>query len=81
MAITRQIQLQWDVIPIWPRRAESTDELVGNSVEELKNRGFAAIGELAIIAAGAVTYAGKHKAVAQANIMRVINIGQSSSAG
>ena len=29
--------LQWGVTPVWSRRAESTDELIENSLEELKS--------------------------------------------
>ena len=74
MATVRQMQLQWGVVPVWSRRAESTDELIENSVEELKKRGFVAAGELAVITAGVVTYARRHEAATQTNIMRVINI-------
>ena len=74
MATVRQMQLQWGVVPVWSRRAESTDELIENSVEELKNRGLVEEGELAVITAGVVTYARRHEAATQTNIMRVINI-------
>ena len=74
MATVRQMQLQWRVVPVWSRRAESTDELIENSVEELKNRGLVEEGELAVITAGVVTYARRHEAATQTNIMRVINI-------
>ena len=30
--------LQWGVTPVWSRRADSTDELIENSIEELKER-------------------------------------------
>ena len=74
MTTVRQMQLQWGVVPVWSRRAESTDELIESSVEELKNRGFVTVGELAVITAGVVTYARRHEAATQTNIMRVINI-------
>ncbi len=74
MATVRQMQLQWGVVPVWSRRAESTDELIENSVEELKDRGLVDEGELAVITAGVVTYARRHEAATQTNIMRVINI-------
>ena len=74
MATVRQMRLQWGVVPVWSRRAESTDELIESSVEELKNRGFVTVGELAVITAGVVTYARRHEAATQTNIMRVINI-------
>ena len=61
-------------MPIWSRRAESTDELIENSAQELKERGLVTEGELAVITAGVVTYARRHEAATQTNIMRVINI-------
>lgn len=74
MATVRQMQLQWGVIPVWSRRAESTDELIDNSTEELKAKGLVHSGELAVITAGVVTYARRHEAATQTNIMRIINI-------
>lgn len=74
MATVRQMQLQWGVIPVWSRRAESTDELIENSVEELKAKGLVKEGELAVITAGVVTYARRHEAATQTNILRVITI-------
>lgn len=74
MATVRQMQLQWGVVPVWSRRAESTDELIENSIEELKKRGFVTSGELAVITAGVVTYARRHEEATQTNIMRVIGI-------
>lgn len=74
MASVRQMQIQWGVTPVWSRRAESTDELIENSTEELKNRGMIHSGDLAVITAGVVTYARRHEAATQTNIMRIINI-------
>ena len=74
MATVRQMQLQWGRCPGMVTPAESTDELIESSVEELKNRGFVTVGELAVITAGVVTYARRHEAATQTNIMRVINI-------
>ena len=74
MATVRQMQLQWGVIPVWSRRAESTDELIENSTEELKEKGLVHPGELAVMTAGVVTYARRHEAATQTNIMRIINI-------
>ena len=68
------MMLQWGVTPIWSRRAESTDELIENSLEELKSDNVIKSGDLAVITAGIVTYARRHEAATQTNIMRVINI-------
>ena len=70
----RQMMLQWGVTPIWSRRAESTDELIENSLEELKNDNVIKSGDLAVITAGIVTYARRHEAAAATNIMRVVSV-------
>ncbi len=74
MATVRQMQLQWGVEPVWSRRADSTDELIENSLEELKNRKMLVEGDLVVITAGVVTYARRHEAATQTNIMRVLNV-------
>ena len=70
----RQMMLQWGVTPIWSRRAESTDELIENSLEELKSDNVIKSGDLAVITAGIVTYARRHEAAAATNIMRVVSV-------
>lgn len=74
MATVRQMQIQWGVIPVWSRRAETTDELIESSTEELKAKGLVKPGDLAVMTAGVVTYARRHEAATQTNIMRIINI-------
>lgn len=74
MSTVRQMQLQWGVVPVWSRRADSTDELIENSLEELKNRKMLEVGDLVVITAGVVTYARRHEAATQTNIMRVLNV-------
>ena len=68
----RQMMLQWGVTPVWSRRAESTDELIENSLEELKSGNVINSGDLAVITAGIVTYARRHEAATATNIMRVV---------
>ena len=70
----RQMMLQWGVTPVWSRRAESTDELIENSLEELKSGNVIKSGDLAVITAGIVTYARRHEAAAATNIMRVVSV-------
>ena len=67
MATVRQMQLQWGVTPVWSRRVE-------NSIEELKSRNIVESGKLAVLTAGVVSYARRHEAAAQTNIMRVVSI-------
>ena len=74
MSTVRQMQLQWGVTPVWSRRADSTDELIENSIEELKSRKHVESGKLAVLTAGVVSYARRHEEAAQTNIMRVVEI-------
>ncbi len=70
----RQMMLQWGVTPVWSRRAESTDELIENSLEELKHSSVIKSGDLVVITAGVVTYKRRHEAAASTNIMRVVSV-------
>ncbi len=70
----RQMMLQWGVTPVWSRRAESTDELIENSLEELKRSSVIKSGDLVVITAGVVTYKRRHEAAASTNIMRVVSV-------
>ena len=74
MTTVRQMQLQWGVTPVWSRRADTTDELIESSAEELKKRGLVHIGDTTVITAGVVTYARRHEAATETNIMRVMTI-------
>ena len=70
----RPMMLQWGVTPVWSRRAESTDELIENSLGELKSSEILKTGDLVVITAGIVTYARRHEAAAATNIMRVVSV-------
>ena len=70
----RQMMIYWGVKPIWSRRADSTDELVETSIEELKEWGLVETGDIAIITAGMVTYASRNEPATQTNSMRVVSI-------
>ena len=74
MTTVRQMQLQWGVTPVWSRRADTTDELIESSVEELKQRGLVQLGDTTVITAGVVTYARRHESATETNIMRVMII-------
>lgn len=74
MTTVRQMQLQWGVTPVWSRRADTTDELIESSAEELKSRGMVHVGDTTVITAGVVTYSRRHEAAMETNIMRVMTI-------
>lgn len=69
------MMLQWGVTPVWSRRAESTDELIENSLEELKSDNVSNLVHLGrYYRMGIVTYARRHEAAAATNIMRVVSV-------
>ena len=70
----RQMMIYWGVKPIWSRRADSTDELVESSIEELKERGLVETGDVVVVTAGMVTYASRNQPATQTNSMRVVSI-------
>ena len=74
MTTVRQMQLQWGVTPVWSRRADTTDELIESSAEELKSRGMVHVVDTTVITAGVVTYSRRHEAATETNIMRVMTI-------
>ncbi|MDO5416999.1 MAG: pyruvate kinase [Lachnospiraceae bacterium] len=74
MSSVRQMMIYWGVKPLWSRRAETTDELIENSLEELKEKGIVEVGDITVITAGVVTYAKRHEPATQTNIMRVVPI-------
>ncbi len=74
MSVVRQMMIYWGVKPIWSRRADSTDELIESSVDELKNLDLVKTGDLIVVTAGVVSYANRHEPAAQTNIMRVVPI-------
>jgi pyruvate kinase len=53
---------------------KQVDELIENSLEELKSGNVINSGDLAVITAGIVTYARRHEAATATNIMRVVSV-------
>jgi len=74
MSVVRQMMIYWGVKPIWSRRADSTDELIESSIDELKAMELVKEGDLAVVTAGVVNFASRHEPAAQTNIMRVVSI-------
>ena len=74
LSAVRQMMIYWGVKPLWSKRAESTDELIEYSLEELKEKGIVREGDLAVITAGVVSYARRNEPATQTNIMRVVPI-------
>ena len=70
----RQMMLLWGVTPVWARRAETTDELVDASIEELFERKLIAEGELCVITAGVLSRLTRDQPAAATNIMRIIQV-------
>ncbi len=74
MSVVRQMMLYWGVKPLWARRADSTDELIESSIDELKEKGLVQPGDLAVVTAGVVSYSRRNEPATETNIMRVIPI-------
>ncbi|MCI8950714.1 MAG: pyruvate kinase [Lachnospiraceae bacterium] len=74
MSAVRQMMIYWGVRPIWSRRAESTDELIENSLRELQEKGIVEKGDITVITAGVVSYVRRNEPATQTNIMRVVPI-------
>ena len=74
MATVRRTMLLWGTIPVWSKRAESTDELIENSIDELKKEGYVKSGEVTVVTAGVLNYRSKDKRATDTNIMRVVPV-------
>jgi pyruvate kinase len=70
----RQMQIYWGVKPFYARRESSTDDLISASLELLKKKEIITSGDIAVVTAGVVNYADRHKPVAHTNMMRVIEV-------
>ncbi len=68
----RQMMLYWGVIPVWAKRADTTDELFETSLEETKNLGYIKEGELCVMTAGVLSRLNRHQPVTTTNIMRIM---------
>lgn len=70
----RQMQIYWGVKPYQAKRADSTDLLIEQSIDMLKEKDIIAVGDLAVVTAGVVTRASRHEPATHTNIMRVITV-------
>ncbi len=66
----RQMQIYWGVTPVEDKRANTTDELVQNSLAKLKKKGCIASGDTVIITAGIISNQA-HQPAANTNTMQV----------
>ena len=74
MATVRKSMIYWGTVPFWSRRADSTDELIENSIDELCREEALCAGDRVVVTAGVLTYRSRHEAVTDTNIMRVVEI-------
>ncbi len=74
MSVVRQMMLYWGVKPLWAKRADSTDELIESSIDELKEKGLVQPGDIAVVTAGVVSYSNRNEPATETNIMRVVPI-------
>ena len=66
------MMLYWGVLPIWARRADTTDELFDSSMQELRDRGLIESGEFCVMTAGVLSRLTKNQMATSTNIMRVM---------
>ena len=74
MATVRKLMLLWGTLPIWSRRAESTDQLIENSIDELQEEKLVEPDDLVVVTAGVLNYRSRNEAAADTNIMRVVKV-------
>lgn len=74
MSTVRKAMILWGTIPFWSRRADSTDELIENSIDELSKENMLKEGDRAVVTAGVLTYRSRHDAATDTNIMRVVEV-------
>jgi len=74
ISTVRRMQLYWGVKPFQARREESTDTLIRNSIDMLKEKGIVEEGDLAVVTAGVLSHSRRHEPAADTNIMRVVTV-------
>lgn len=74
LSTVRKMQLYWGVKPFRAKRAESTDTLIMNSVDMLKENGIVQEGDLAVVTAGVLSHSRRHEPATATNIMRVVTV-------
>ena len=66
------MQIYWGVTSFQARRSVSTDRLIEDSLDLLKEKQVIQDGDIAVVTAGVVTRAASHEPATHTNIMRVI---------
>ncbi|MCI8455224.1 MAG: pyruvate kinase [Lachnospiraceae bacterium] len=74
LTAVRKMQLYWGVTPFQAKREESTDTLIRNSIDLLKEHGVVAEGDLAVVTAGVLSHSRRHEPATDTNIMRVVRV-------
>lgn len=74
LSTVRKMQLYWGVTPFQAKREESTDTLIRNSIDILKERQILKEGDLAIVTAGVLSHSRRHEPATDTNIMRVVKV-------
>lgn len=74
ISTVRRMQLYWGVKPLQAKRAESTDMLIMNSIDALKENGIVREGDLAVVTAGVLSHSRRHEPATSTNIMRVVTV-------
>ena len=67
----RQMMLLWGVVPLHAKRAESTDELIDNSIKTLKAQKFIKEDDIVVVTAGVIADKKERKPATHTNTMQV----------
>ena len=70
----RQMQLYWGVVPVQSKRSDSTDNLLEESVEIVKELAHLQSGDIVVTTAGIVQGKADHLPVSETNSMRVVTV-------
>ncbi len=70
----RKMKMYWGVISYQAGREESTDMLIRDSLDLLKEKGIIEDNDLVVVTAGVISHQRRHEPAADTNIMRVVKV-------
>ncbi len=70
----RKMNMYWGVISFQARREESTDALIRDSLDLLKDKGVIADDDIVVVTAGVISHSRRHEPATDTNIMRVVKV-------
>lgn len=74
LSAVRRMQLYWGVTPFQYGRPETTDDMIRESIDFLKEKGIVEEGDLTIVTAGVMSHSRKTEPARDTNSMRVVMV-------